>query len=201
MSYPKIFIPCDVISLILQAVGGGMTSVALHNNEDTATGTNIMIAGLGFQVATMLAFILLAVDFAWRTYRNRVVLIQTVTPYHHQPSLNPSPRFKAFLVALSLSTLCIFARCVFRVAELSDGWTGKLATTQKYFVGLEGAVVAASVLLLNICHPGFCFKAATEPGNAQSGNRTWFSRKSSADESHRIGSDMMLADLRARVAK
>jgi hypothetical protein len=161
LSYPKIFIPCDFISLVLQAAGGGMASVSTHNGEDPKKGNNIMIAGLAFQVFTLLVFILLAADFAWRTYRGRTSRGQ-ISPDQQPVILRRSWPFKAFLIALSLSTLCIFTRCVFRVAELSEGWDGRLANTQKYFIGLEGAVIIAAVLLLNMCHPAYCFKDATD---------------------------------------
>lgn len=166
LSYLKIFIPCDFISLVLQAAGGGMASVSTHNGEDPKKGNNIMIAGLAFQVFTLLVFILLAADFAWRTYRGRTSRGQ-ISPDQQPAILRRSWPFKAFLVALSLSTLCIFTRCVFRVAELSEGWDGRLANTQKYFIGLEGAVIIAAVLLLNLCHPAYCFKDAADVQEVQ----------------------------------
>ncbi|KAF1836383.1 RTA1-domain-containing protein [Decorospora gaudefroyi] len=159
LSYPRIFIPCDCISLVLQAAGGGMASIATINGRNPERGNNVMIAGLAFQVATLLFFILLASDFAWRTCRRQNNFGQTAVE-HQRAKLRSSWSFKAFLGTLSLSTLLIFTRCVFRVAELSEGWGGHLAITQKYFIGLEGAVIIVAVILLNICHPGFCFKDA-----------------------------------------
>ena len=122
-SYPKIFIPCDVVSLVLQAIGGGMASVAIHRGENPTKGDRVMIAGLAFQVATMFAFILISADFAWRTFRGRKALSLPV-PNQSQQAIRQSRSFKAFIIALTLSTLCIFTRCVFRVAELSEGWRG-----------------------------------------------------------------------------
>ncbi|KAF1941376.1 sphingoid long-chain base transporter RSB1 [Clathrospora elynae] len=176
LSYPRIFIPCDFISLVLQATGGALASIATTNHEDPKIGSNIMIAGLAFQVVTLLLFILLALDFAFRTYSRRgSPLSQTVDDHGHAKLRNPWP-FKAFIVALSLSTLLIFTRCVFRVAELSQGWGGHLANTQKYFVGLEGAVIVAAVFLMNMCHPGFCFKEAKDARAFQPSSKTWYGK-------------------------
>ena len=72
--------------------------------------------------------------------------------------LRESRAFKGFLVALAFCTLCIFTRSVYRVAELSEGWKGHLIQTQKYFIGLEGAIVGVGVLALNVFHPGLCFR-------------------------------------------
>lgn len=71
--------------------------------------------------------------------------------------------FRAFLCALALSTLCIFIRSIFRVAELSEGWEGALVKNQKLFIGLEGATVMVAVLSLNAFHPGLCFREGYTP--------------------------------------
>ncbi|EUC31815.1 hypothetical protein COCCADRAFT_38165 [Bipolaris zeicola 26-R-13] len=199
-SYPKIFIPCDIISLVLQAVGGGVASVAIHHSESTKKGDNVMIAGLAFQVATMFVFILIATDFAWRTFRNRKQLPQT-TQREGEGRPQISTPFKAFVIALALSTLCIFIRCVFRVAELSQGWRGKLATTQKYFVGLEGAVIVASVLLLNLCHPEYCFNATKRARDGQPSRKICFFLKRRSAVNQGEASDTELTQVTTTPAK
>ncbi len=160
--YPRIFVTCDFISLVLQGAGGGLASVAANNNEDTAPGNNTLIAGLAFQVATMLAFIILAVDFAFRTWRRtaRLGSDQALDPKH--AVLRSSWKFKGFLVALSLSTLFIFIRSVYRVAELSEGWDGELIRTQSYFIVLESITVVLAVLVLNAFNPAVCFREGYE---------------------------------------
>ena len=62
------------------------------------------------------------------------------------------------MVALVFATLCIFTRCVYRVAELSGGWEGNLIANEKYFIGLEGAIISAGVLAMNVFHPNSCFR-------------------------------------------
>jgi hypothetical protein len=119
-------------------------------------GNNIMIAGLSFQVATLFMFILLALDVSVCTILRRLGAQNALDPRHAR--LRNSKPFQGFLIALSLATLLIFTRCVFRVAELSDGWEGKLMKKQGLFIGLEGVVIVLAVYLLNLFHPGFCFK-------------------------------------------
>jgi len=161
-SYPKIFILCDVLSLVLQATGGGMASVATHQNRSASTGNHIMLAGLCMQVFTLLLFILLALDFALQTTRRVSRLGKEDALNTRHEKLRRSRRFKWFLVALAFATLCIFTRSVYRVAELSEGWSGHLIKTQRYFIGLEGAIVVAGVLALNVFHPAYCFKEGYE---------------------------------------
>ena len=138
-----------------------------------------MIAGLSVQVATLFIFILLALDFAVNTIRRiRGLGAQNALSQQHA-TLRKSKAFKCFLVALSLSTLLIFTRCVFRVAELSEGWDGPMMKKQGLFIGLEGVVIIVAVLLMNLFHPGHCMKeTATETATAgQAGGKTWYGRK------------------------
>jgi hypothetical protein len=158
--YPRLFISCDFLSLVLQASGGGMASVATHSGKSPQSGNHIMIAGLAFQVFTLLIFIILSTDFAIKTWTrvNRMGKEEALDPKHH--ALRNSMKFRGFIIALAFTTLCIFTRSVYRVAELSEGWQGHLIKTQKYFIGLEGAIVIAGIMALNVFHPGFCFREA-----------------------------------------
>lgn len=144
-------------------------------------------AGLSVQVATLLVFIVLALDFATRTLRSTSKQGAQHSPDSRHAKLRESRMVKGFLVALSVSTLCIFTRCVFRVAELSQGWRGHLMQKENYFIGLEGAVVVVAVLLLNVFHPAFCFRGALDArgstATTKSGNKWWNGRnKGMAEE-------------------
>jgi hypothetical protein len=158
--YPRIFITCDVLALILQAAGGGIAASAKLSDSSPTLGADILIAGLSFQVCTMVVFVGLATDFAIRTWlRTRSMGEEALNPEY--AALRSTTKFRGFLIALTFATLCIFARCVYRVIELAEGYGGHLARTQNYFVVLEGAVVCAAVLSLNVFHPAFCFPSDT----------------------------------------
>ena len=156
-----------------------MASAASHADKDPTTGNNIMIAGLSVQVITLFIFMVLAGDFAMRTIRRTKELgaQNALDPTHAR--LRSSWAFKGFLIALSFATICIFTRSVYRVAELSEGWNGHLIKTQKYFIGLEGAIVGTAVAALNAFHPGLCFR---EGYNVKSGGGCGcFGRKKKGD--------------------
>lgn len=183
LSYPRIFIPCDILSLVLQALGGGMASAASHSNKNPETGNHIMVAGLAFQVFTLLVFMLLCTDFAVRTVvRSNRMGEAALDPTH--AALRRSMKFRAFLVALTLSTICIFIRSVYRVVELGEGWDGALIKNQTLFIVLEGVMVVIAVLVLNAFHPGLCFREGyiKEPKiKTRSGRRKFWQRKSKGD--------------------
>ncbi|PVH75687.1 RTA1-domain-containing protein [Cadophora sp. DSE1049] len=157
-TYTRFFIPCDLLSLLLQAAGGGIASSASHQHKSTKVGDRIMVAGLAFQVLTLLVFMILCGDFAIRTRRRYKSLGEAAFDQNpHFVTLRHSKKFKGFLAALTLATICIFWRSVYRVAELAEGWTGSLIKRQWLFVGFEGVMVIVACLALNLFNPAFAF--------------------------------------------
>lgn len=55
-TYTRFFIPCDLLSLVLQALGGGMARQASHEGKSSAAGDDIMVAGLALQALTLATF-------------------------------------------------------------------------------------------------------------------------------------------------
>ena len=113
------------MSLTLQAAGGGLSS---STSGSSKTGVNIAIAGLSFQVFTLTVFILLAIDYA----------VSYVRGQYTKPSETLATSFKIFVTFLSLAILCILIRCVYRIDELSNGYSGPLIHDEGLFIGLEG---------------------------------------------------------------
>lgn len=143
----------------MQAAGGGLASTATHQGKSPDTGDDIMVAGLAFQVFTLLIFMILCLDFGIKTRRRFNAMGEAA--FDQNPvfaSLRRSWKFKGFLAALTLATICIFWRSVYRVVELGEGWTGNLIRRQWLFVGFEGVMVIVACIALNIFHPAFCFK-------------------------------------------
>jgi hypothetical protein len=155
------FIPCDILSLLLQAAGGGLASSESTANKSPDTGDNIMVAGLAFQVLTLLIFMLLCADFALRTYHRYKALGESA--FDQNPlfvTLLEGWRFRGFLCALALATICIFWRSVYRVAELAEGWSGNLIRHQWLFFGFEGVMVIVACFALNAFNPAFTIQEA-----------------------------------------
>jgi hypothetical protein len=124
-----------------------------------------MISGLAFQVFTLLVFMVLALDFVSTTRRRIRTMGKKEALDQTHATLRKSTKFKGFLIALTFATLCIFTRCVYRVAELSEGWNGHLLYVEWLFILLEGAPVVAGIIALNIFHPAICFREADKVDN------------------------------------
>lgn len=69
--YLSIFLTADVVSLILQAVGGGQASASAGDGAPTQTATDIMVAGIIFQLVSMGIFVVLGFDFILRATSKR----------------------------------------------------------------------------------------------------------------------------------
>jgi hypothetical protein len=126
--YYYIFITCDVISLTLQATGGGMSS---NSSGKSYVGVDIALAGLSFQVFTLTLFICLSADFALRYIRGR-------KGEKAEDRAELSRKFKVFLTFLAVAIVLILVRCVYRIDELSRGYNGPLIHNEGLFIALEG---------------------------------------------------------------
>jgi hypothetical protein len=143
-AYAYVFIPCDIMSLVLQATGGGLASVAAQSGKKTSRGTHIMVAGLAFQVFSLSMFIALTLEFLCRVRRQRTEKVEKNGTTNDDlvsggiPLSMSEKRLVLFSSFLSLAVIGIFIRCVFRVIELSQGWSGSLIKDEVSFIALEG---------------------------------------------------------------
>lgn len=128
--YTRFFINCDIISLSLQGAGGGVASAATKDST-LALGNHLMLAGLIFQIVSLVLFALACGDFAIRAKR----FASSRNPEYSK--LRASTKFRGFLWAAVVSFVTIFTRCVYRVVELGGGWNNALMREETPFIILE----------------------------------------------------------------
>jgi hypothetical protein len=172
-----IFILCDSLSLLLQSAGGAITATG-DDQASHKLGIDIMMAGLWSQVISLSIFIILCSHFAFNVVKYPIKInAQTVL-------LRQTIKFKCFLlgktqyllllqhnvnsilkglstnflivrpIAIAVSTVTIMIRSCFRLAELQEGFGGRLANDEVLFMILEGPMIIAAVAALTIWHPG-----------------------------------------------
>ncbi|KAF7332793.1 putative RTA1-like protein [Mycena kentingensis (nom. inval.)] len=157
--YTALFVSCDVISLIIQGIGGGIAAVAVNQLRDPERGGNIMLGGIVFQLATISAYALCAGEFLLRFLRNQP--LRPSAPSSHTLASTPKTltrRLQVLLAAMVFTTTCLLIRAVYRVVELSDGWSGRVIHTQVYFNVLDGAMITLAMFTVNLAHPGFLLR-------------------------------------------
>ncbi|TPX09560.1 uncharacterized protein E0L32_009303 [Thyridium curvatum] len=139
-----VFIPCDMVSLILQASGGALSVASKGSSQ---TGVDLALAGLSFQVVTIVAFCLFFADYLIRYFRS---------PEGQRARAGAlGRRLALFFGFLGAAILIITARCVYRLVELHQGYAGELIKDEGLFIGMEGVTVVASVYFLMFGHPGY----------------------------------------------
>ena len=185
LHYSYIFITCDVISLVIQAVGGGMTAIAAQEYRDANPGTYTMIAGIAFQVFSMSVFLLCWLVFCWNTFFLDVTAKETKPSPYQKKSLvtfiklllngddanmyklkvldkyyNPGykdlrkrPLYNYYALAITLAVIAVYIRCIYRVVELAQGFSGYLITHEVYIMTLDATMIGICCIIFILFHP------------------------------------------------
>jgi len=160
--YPWVFIGCDFGSIVLQAVGGGLAAAAgTKNIKLINAGNGLIVAGIAFQVATMIACGLLVILFIvrYRKARSQQASRSEKSSYQADKeqgglSLGKINLFGAMIV-LAYTTILI--RCIYRLPEMAGGWGNALMRTEREFLILDGMMLAIACLALTVFHPAYWF--------------------------------------------
>ncbi|KAF2455091.1 RTA1 like protein-domain-containing protein [Lineolata rhizophorae] len=151
--YTYIFITCDFISLVLQGAGGGTAATADDGDRDQVDlGNNLMMAGLSFQVFTLVIFAVLSFEYFTRVRKHRHELNTKTT------ELRRSSKFRFFIVCLAISYTAILLRCIYRIIEMAGGWGNEIMQHEVTFMILDPTMILIASSVFNFFHPGRCFK-------------------------------------------
>jgi len=133
-----------------------MASVAFQRTPpgNSAIGTHIMVSGIIFQLASLLVFSALFTLVTLRALREKgEILAQRKVRY--------------VVAATVLSVVVIVTRSIYRTIELLQGWNGYLINTERFFVGLDGALMVVAVGVFNVAQPMWA-----ERGNVMAAGET-----------------------------
>ncbi|KAI4253955.1 MAG: hypothetical protein LQ352_003378 [Teloschistes flavicans] len=150
--YLIIFAGFDLLSIIIQAIGGGTASKAsaAEPPKSTLLGTHLMMAGIIIQLVSMCVF---AILFLWVIWRARAV--------------RRDSKISFLLMATTFSAACIIIRNFYRAVELSQGWRGYLITHEVYFDVLDGMLMVLASVAFNIVHPAWCIDGSSTPSTLE----------------------------------
>lgn len=121
------FIPCDIISLVLQGAGGAL-SAGSSTPEGTKVGVDVSKAGLIFQMITLVLFIGLTTDY-----------LVAMRSSHTKRGISLEKPMRKMIAWLSVATVLILVRCIFRVYELKDGYFAPAFRDEGTFIAFESA--------------------------------------------------------------
>jgi len=132
-----------------------------------------MLGGIAFQLSVIVVFAIFATEYLTRYFGERPIATKTEImrgPLHK--------RIKLMITAIVFNVTCLFIRAVYRTIELSDGWNGRIISTQLYFDVLDGAMVTLAMFTLNFVHPGLLLQLERAPAALESGEKALDSRSS-----------------------
>ncbi|TIA85588.1 hypothetical protein E3P99_03952 [Wallemia hederae] len=117
-------------------ISGGLASSASNNFDPDLlmTGSNIMLAGIAVQFACIIFYSLFFIEFCVRYYRNLPVKSQREQPIAVDPeSPKNQKKLTLRLTMLGIMSFLIIWRGIYRLIELSDGWSGQVIRKPRCF--------------------------------------------------------------------
>ncbi|KAI0724597.1 RTA1-domain-containing protein [Cerioporus squamosus] len=162
--YSKMFLTCDLVSLVVQSAGGGIAA-STDDHDLAQMGSRIMLAGIILQLISLSVFAILMAEYVVRYIReapirplllannsSETIMTDTYTDKHPMDS-----SMKLLLIGISLETLFLYIRAIYRTIELADGFNGRIIQTEIYFNVLDGAMVVLAMYTLSLLHPACLF--------------------------------------------
>ncbi|KAH7150291.1 RTA1 like protein-domain-containing protein [Dactylonectria estremocensis] len=182
-----LFVGLDIISFIIQLVGGSMAGPGSPPDEQQRA-VHIYMGGIALQEFFILIFVGLCIAFQRAMSRVEGPGKKTVT-FFRLP-------WGTLLCALYFSLAMITVRIIYRLIEFSGGMgqDNALTTHESYFYILEAIPMLLAIGTFNIIHPG---KSMTGPEADMPGLissvRNWFAEKRGKqllDDTSDVGVDL-----------
>ncbi|KAB5539421.1 RTA1 like protein-domain-containing protein [Coniochaeta sp. 2T2.1] len=169
-----VFLALDVVTLVIQAAGVGL-SVFGGTPAEAARGINVLLAGLGIQLASIALFLAIYWSFAYRLHHRTYVVDPTFQDIYL------SGQYKVFLLCVQISTVLILARTAVRFASLLNGSSKSMNQTEPVILIVDGTLVLMAGFILTFVPVGSIFRSAwsaTAPHfhRARSGRRNGYRR-------------------------
>ncbi|KAJ7228483.1 RTA1-like protein [Mycena pura] len=124
------FISSDITTFLVQAAGGSV-SISSNTLSVGLTGSHIFLAGLVMQLTSFLVFTTIFFVFIHR------VRTREPATWAMDSAKSWQQDWRTLAAAMTFSFLGILIRSGYRVAELSQGYMGHLATTEPFFYALD----------------------------------------------------------------
>ncbi|KAJ8489309.1 hypothetical protein ONZ45_g13635 [Pleurotus djamor] len=133
------FVTSDITTFLIQAAGGGVSASArdIDMNRigsrvcDVLYTILVLVAGLAAQLFSFTVFTSIFLLFMFRVFTQRKDI------WRYDSSKAWYYDWRALAGALFISCIGILIRSVFRTVELSEGYAGPLATSEKLFYCLD----------------------------------------------------------------
>ena len=127
------FITVDVLTTLMQVAGAGVIGGETSKFEDPFKGNHILLAGLAMQTAAFTVYLALLGVVLHGILHERVLVEKT------RSQRTP------FLGILSVASILVYVRTIFRLVETSQGVFGFLSSHEAFFGSLEFAPIVLAI--------------------------------------------------------
>ncbi|KAF2720945.1 RTA1-domain-containing protein [Polychaeton citri CBS 116435] len=137
----QVFIAADFIVEML--IGNGAARMANTSNSRAEREVGEIMVKVALLLQAVMFIIYVAILAIWHRRVKRFGLL--------------TPKLRSVGWMLYASAVLITIRCIFRVVEFFEGYTGELYTHEVYFYVFEATLMLLNSVLLNVFHPGRYF--------------------------------------------
>ncbi|EXJ71924.1 uncharacterized protein A1O5_04425 [Cladophialophora psammophila CBS 110553] len=137
-----VFVGSDVFSFFIQVIGGSMVAAA-NTKEHANTGKNVVLVGLGLQLASFGFFVFASLRLS--------ILLRTTL---RDVSLPKERNWQLFLTVINVANILILIRTVFRLIEFALGTRNYLTDHEWFFYAFDSALMFLVAAIFIVVHPG-----------------------------------------------
>ncbi|KAJ3762047.1 RTA1-like protein [Lentinula raphanica] len=149
------FISSDITTFLIQAIGGAM-SISANDEPLALAGSRVFLTGLALQLLSFLVFTCIFLVFLYRVRRYQHAI------YMKDQTLVWYKDWRALAGIMIVSCIGILIRSVYRTIELSEGFQGRLATSEPFFYGLDTLPLFIAIVVYLPFWPGRFIPPFTE---------------------------------------
>ncbi|KAJ3739402.1 RTA1-like protein [Lentinula detonsa] len=141
------FISSDITTFLIQAIGGAM-SISANDEPLALAGSRVFLTGLALQLFSFLVFTCIFLIFLYRVrkYQHAIYLKDRSIVWYKD--------WRALAGTMIVSCIGILIRSVYRTIELSEGFQGRLATSEPFFYGLDTLPLFIAIVVYLPFWPG-----------------------------------------------
>ncbi|KAJ4478175.1 RTA1-like protein [Lentinula aciculospora] len=141
------FISSDITTFLIQAIGGAM-SISANDEPLALAGSRVFLTGLALQLLSFLIFTCIFLIFLYRVqkYQNAIFTKDKALVWYKD--------WRALAGTMIVSCIGILIRSVYRTIELSEGFQGRLATSEPFFYGLDTLPLFLAIMVYLPFWPG-----------------------------------------------
>jgi len=141
------FISSDISTFLIQAIGGAL-SISANDEPLALAGSRVFLAGLALQLLSFLTFTCIFLFFLYRVRKCEPEV------YVRDQQLVWYKDWRALAGTMIVSCIGILIRSVYRTIELSEGFQGRLATSEPFFYGLDTLPLFIAIVVYLPFWPG-----------------------------------------------